>query len=131
MKESRFQQLLENYGNFLAASSGVGSPYGGLFALFHLTHISAGQITMTIQYVGDQHNLLEQAVDAIRLDDLDHVGQIFPVGYHHYLGPSISIRRMPWLEATQILNSSGPNQRGKYKSAYMIKPFADSQIEVA
>jgi FAD/FMN-containing dehydrogenase len=29
---------------------------------------------------------------------------------------------MPWLEATQILDGSGPNQRGKYKSAYMTAP---------
>jgi hypothetical protein len=36
---------------------------------------------------------------------------------------------MPWIEATQTLNGSGPNQRGKYKSAYMTKPFPDDQID--
>jgi hypothetical protein len=35
---------------------------------------------------------------------------------------------MPWIEATQTLNGSGANQRGKYKSAYMTKPFPDDQI---
>jgi hypothetical protein len=39
------------------------------------------------------------------------------------------IRRMPWLECTQTLNGSGPNQRGKYKSAYMKKAFPESQVE--
>ena len=37
-------------------------------------------------------------------------------------------RLMPWVHATQTLNPSGPNQRGKYKSAYMIKPFPPQQI---
>ena len=37
-------------------------------------------------------------------------------------------RRMPWLQATQTLNGSGPNQRGKYKSAYMITPFPARQV---
>ena len=41
-----------------------------------------------------------------------------------------TVRRMPWIEATQTLNGSGPNQRGKYKSAYMKKPFPQPQIDV-
>lgn len=32
-------------------------------------------------------------------------------------------------EAVQTLNGSGPNQRGKYKSAYMRKPFPRDQVE--
>jgi berberine-like enzyme len=38
--------------------------------------------------------------------------------------------KMPWLDVTQTLNGSGANQRGKYKSAYMIEPFPEQQIEV-
>ena len=32
-------------------------------------------------------------------------------------------------EAVQIMNSSGPNQRGKYKSAYVCKKFPQEQID--
>jgi galactose mutarotase-like enzyme len=34
-----------------------------------------------------------------------------------------------YYEAVQTMNSSGPNQRGKYKSAYMAKKFPDAQIQ--
>jgi len=33
----------------------------------------------------------------------------------------------PFYQSTQTINSSGPNQRGKYKSAYMIQSFPDDQ----
>jgi hypothetical protein len=42
--------------------------------------------------------------------------------------PTTTRRTMPWLQATQTLNGSGPNQRGKYKSAYMRRPFPDSHV---
>ena len=38
-------------------------------------------------------------------------------------------RALPWLYATQLLDGSGPNQRGKYKSAYMLEPFPSDQID--
>ena len=38
-------------------------------------------------------------------------------------------RVMPWLTATQALNSSGENRCGKYKSAYLRKPFTERQID--
>lgn len=36
----------------------------------------------------------------------------------------------PFYALTETINGSGPNQRGKYKSAYMIKDFPDNQIDV-
>ena len=42
--------------------------------------------------------------------------------------PTTTRRIMPWVEATQTLNGIGPNQRGKYKSAYLRKPFPDEQV---
>ena len=38
-------------------------------------------------------------------------------------------RFMPWLTATQALDSSGENRCGKYKSAYLRKPFTSAQID--
>lgn len=38
-----------------------------------------------------------------------------------------SVLRYGWLEAAQTLNGSGPNQRGKYKSAYMKENFTPEE----
>ena len=38
-------------------------------------------------------------------------------------------RKLPWLTATQAINSSGEKRCGKYKSAYLRRPFSPAQIE--
>lgn len=131
--EDEFIKLVQNYGGFFEANSGVGSPYSGLFALLHLTRVAAEQVTLTVQYVGDEPWRLDEFLAAMR-SGLDHqkvriVAPRVPVGYHHLVARTTDVRRMPWLECTQTLNGSGPNQRGKYKSAYMKKAFPESQIE--
>jgi len=42
---------------------------------------------------------------------------------------SDAAQHVTYLEALQTLNGSGPNQFGKYKSAYMKKTFPASQAE--
>lgn len=59
----------------------------------------------------------------------DPVPQVFAVGRHHFPSRTNEIQRLPWLYATQTLDGSGPNQRGKYKSAYMREPFPRHQID--
>lgn len=130
MTQELFTELVNNYGDFLKDHSEVGSPYAGLFALLHLTQRAAGQIVLTVQYVGDNSNLLDEFMAKMQLTGLDHVAQRVPVGYHHMVHNAAQPRKMPWIEATQTLNGSGPNQRGKYKSAYMIEPFPEKQIDV-
>jgi hypothetical protein len=44
-------------------------------------------------------------------------------------GGTTTITSLPWLQATQWLNGSGKNQRGKYKSAYMKAAFPEHQIK--
>ena len=44
------------------------------------------------------------------------------------MAETTDIQQLPWLFATQTLNGSGPN-RGKYKSAYMLRAFPEHQIE--
>jgi len=39
------------------------------------------------------------------------------------------IKDLLWFDAVRILNGSGPNQKGKYKSAYMRKGFPPEQIK--
>ena len=128
--QDSFSELVTNYGNFFQQNSGVGSSYQGLFALLHLTKQAAGsQIVLTAQNVGDNPELIAEFIDAIRISGVEHGAQRVSVGYHHFVPNAAQARVMPWLEATQTLNPSGPNQRGKYKSAYMIQPFPSGQIE--
>lgn len=125
-----FTELVTNYGSFLSQHSQVDSPYKGLFALLHLTQKAAPQIVLTVQNVGEDRAMVDEFIEAIRLSGVDHGPQKFSVGYHHLVPAADRPRTMPWLEATQTLDPSGPNQRGKYKSAYMIEPFPARQIEV-
>jgi FAD/FMN-containing dehydrogenase len=126
----QFARIVTGYGDFLARHSAPGSEYDGLFGLLHLTNKAAGQIVLTAQYVGRDDAPLRSFLHAMQVDDLPHVPQSVPVGFHHMVVQSADVRTMPWLQATQTLNGSGPNQRGKYKSAYMKKPFPKRQIEV-
>lgn len=123
----QFTRLLQNFGQFFTAHSAPGDPYQDLFSLLHLTHSSALQIVMTTQYVGEQMRLLDEFLAAISEGVASYVPQIAPVG-HHLLITQDNYRTMPWLEATQTLNGSGPNRRGKYKSAYMLRPFPQNQV---
>jgi FAD/FMN-containing dehydrogenase len=129
LDETRFAALVGNYGEFLVANSEVGSPFAGLFALLHLSQRAAGQIGLTVQYVGDEPWRLDEFADAMGADLPAATWQRVPLGYHSLPKPSTTVQRMPWLYATQTLNGIGPNRRGKYKSAYMKQPFPARQVE--
>lgn len=134
LTEDAFARLVGNYGEFLAANSDVDSPYDGLFALLHLTQRAphpqpSTQVVLTAQYVGRRTELLRDFARAVCDGLPPAVGQRAPVGWHHFALPTTDVRALPWLFATQTLNGSGPNRRGKYKSAYMKRPFPASQVE--
>ncbi|TAK76134.1 MAG: FAD-binding protein, partial [Gammaproteobacteria bacterium] len=54
---------------------------------------------------------------------------------HHTRGgleladPLADATRLDWLYLTQLLNGSGSNQRGKYKSSYQIGNFTQTEID--
>jgi FAD/FMN-containing dehydrogenase len=129
-----FTNLLKAYGEFLVRHGGVRSPYLGLFTLLHLPQYAdaSSEIVLTAQEVPGGSAEFGEGIDALR-NALKHVisHATTPTGAagHQHLAPSANRQRMPWLYATQSLNGSGPNRRGKYKSAYMLKSFPDSQIE--
>jgi len=108
-----FATLLRNYGRFMAAHSSPASPFAGLFSLLKLFHHSAGQISMITQAAGPAFGLLPTF--------LADIGRGVP-------GGTTTMETLPWLQASQTLNGSGPNQRGKYKSAYMKTAFPEDQI---
>ena len=108
-----FATLFRNYGRFMAAHSSPASPFAGLFSLLKLFHHSAGQISMITQAAGPAFGLLPSF--------LADIGHGVP-------GGTTTTETLPWLQASQTLNGSGPNQRGKYKSAYMKTAFPEDQI---
>jgi FAD/FMN-containing dehydrogenase len=130
MTQKQFTLLVELYGTFFREHSSADSPYDGLFALLHLTHKTASQIVVTAQYVGDEPKRLDEFIAYMSHAELpDPVPQVYAVGRHHFPSRTNEIQRLAWLYATQTLNGSGPNQRGKYKSAYMREPFPKHQID--
>jgi FAD/FMN-containing dehydrogenase len=131
LTEDDFAQLVGTYGAFLEQNSGVDSPYDGLFTLLHLTHNAASQIVLTAQYVGDEPKRLGDVTDFMHASGLRArpVPQTHAVGRHYFPLGTMEVHRLPWLYATQTLDGSGANQRGKYKSAYMKKAFPRPQIE--
>jgi FAD/FMN-containing dehydrogenase len=111
------------------------------FSLLKLTHVSAGQLGMVVQAVSpegatllDHHGDVERryAEAARRFGAIvDHTPLRNPLGGHPGwtaapLGTE-SVQHVTYLEALQTMNGSGPNQFGKYKSAYMNKAFPPNQ----
>lgn len=129
--EGAFRTLIEYFGEFFAAESAPGNEAGALFSLLHLTQCTgpSSQIVLTTQIAEPQSSAFEEFAAGIR-EGLPPTAQPRgPVGHHGVAGSSFSERILPWLFATQALNGDTPNQFGKYKSAYMNKPFPATQIE--
>ena len=116
LDETAFTTLLRNYGGWLAANSAPDSPGRRLFGLLKLSHVSAGTVSLTTQATGADPALLDGFLGAL------------DAGMPAAALPTTTRRTLPWIQATQTLNGSGPNQRGKYKSAYLRRPFPDRQI---
>ena len=112
------------------------------FSLLKLTHVSAGQLGMTVQAVSPEGaTLLDHRAEVERRYTetrrrfaaiVDHTPLRYPLGGHPgwmtALPGSESVQTVTYLEALQTMNSSGPNQFGKYKSAYMNKGFPANQV---
>jgi hypothetical protein len=113
------------------------------FTLLKLTHVAANQLGMTLQVASlpgmsydvhcqnasDRAQTLKENFEQV----LPAVHLIQPLGGHPgYMSStssSLTEQHLTYLEAVQTLNGSGPNQFGKYKSAYMKKGFPADQIE--
>lgn len=129
-----FTTLVSNYGQFFADHSAPDDPYAGLFTLFKLTHRSNGKIGLISQMDATRPDSEQMLMDFLKVitTDVPARGTPFDVRMGEH-APMLELhdrpRRLPWIQATQTLNGSGDNQRGKYKSAYMRRPFRNSEIE--
>ena len=113
------------------------------FSLLKLNHVAAKQIGLIIQLAsapgvdeGEHRQRAEASVERAKA----RFGEIVPSvalekplgghpGYMTTMPASDSAQHVTYLEALQTLNGSGPNQFGKYKSAYMKKPFPTPQVD--
>jgi FAD/FMN-containing dehydrogenase len=131
-----FARLVGNFGRFCADNSDAGSEYADLFSMLKLTHRKAGKIGLITQVDATNPAAGRDRLDAFlaHIEDgagLERAELDVGLGEHPQIrGMHDEPRLMPWIEATQTLNGSGDNRRGKYKSAYMRKPFPDDQIQV-
>ena len=113
------------------------------FSLLKLNHVSNGQIGLILQMVsargvGEREHRLRAERSTQRTKALfDRIAPTVPLekplgghpGYMTTLPASDAAQHVTYLEALQTLNGSGPNQFGKYKSAYMKKPFPAKQVD--
>jgi hexose oxidase len=105
------------------------------FGLLKLAHQQAGKVSLVAQMTYNAPTQdrtlraeLQRALDKFGLakDATPPAGPI--VGHPVFIATPKSYQNLRWIEAVQTLNGSGPNQKGKYKSAYMRKDFPDDQI---
>jgi hypothetical protein len=108
------------------------------FGLFALNHKSAGEMHLTIQTVvneGEDAGAVKEQYVTPLLDTLMNVHPYTlmtrPGLAHqgHFFQNAASTMDYTFYEAVQLLNGSGSNQRGKYKSAYMRKAFPSGQVK--
>ncbi|RTQ34988.1 FAD-binding oxidoreductase [Variovorax gossypii] len=141
MTPERFTALLTTYGDYWA-TRGKSPDTWGMFSLLKLTHRSAGQIVMLTQFCNPDGTCNDLTVLNDFLDRFRACAPVPAKGRAPGVGPAPqrdagqllcskphTVTRYDWLTATQYLNGSGDNQRGKYKSAYMKQNFSAREAQ--
>ncbi|MFC7421255.1 FAD-dependent oxidoreductase [Iodobacter arcticus] len=136
MTEANFARLLAEYADFVATM-----PLND-FSLLKLNHVSAKQIGLLLQIASPAGSTFHQHCQHAQAR-IQQVQQRFdriapttvirqPMGGHpgwmSVRPASADAQHLTYLEALQTLNGSGPNQFGKYKSAYMKAAFPEEQV---
>ncbi|TDD80885.1 FAD-binding oxidoreductase [Actinomadura darangshiensis] len=128
-----FTSLLTAFGTYFRDNQDPSTAAGKLFAMLVLNHFSNGQIGLLAQVDIDDPGGRAAMKEFIEKVD----GGIGPkatamrtsMGERPTVAQAQIPRDMPWLTATQALDSSGEDQCGKYKSAYISKPFDAAQMD--
>lgn len=137
LDRGRFAALLAAYADFVVEMPETD------FSLLKLNHVSAGQIGLVLQTVSapgvGYRAHRERAESSLHRAKalFDRIAPSTPLqkplgghpGYMTTLPASDAAQHVTYLEALQTLNGSGPNQFGKYKSAYMKRAFPGNQVE--
>jgi FAD/FMN-containing dehydrogenase len=120
----------------------------GLATKLELRHRSSGLHTLGIHYVDenggvDNRGPFDDFLETMLRVIPDARESLMPVEVYHAprsahpterkigsLGQALAVtRRMDWLPFTQLVNGSGENQHGRYKSAYQKGAFTDTVID--
>ncbi len=130
-KPKDFTRLLRNFGEFFAAHSGPQEQvYQDLFSILKLTHKTNGNLVLSSHWMRDDTAPLDAYLAAMQRGLSTRPTVVSDLAAGVEFEPAVQKRRqMPWFQETMTVNGSGPNQRGKYKSAYHRKPFTDQQID--
>lgn len=133
---NRFADLLAAYAEVVVAMPETD------FGLLKLNHVSNGQVGLIVQMVsapgvGAREHRQRAELSTQRFKTMfDRIAPTVPLekplgghpGSMTTMPASEAAQHVTYLEALQTLNGSGPNQFGKYKSAYMKKPFPADQV---
>lgn len=132
-----------------ATSTILSKANGGLFTLLKLNHVDSNpKVILAIQYTGRDGMVGDYERDAPFNDFLCAINSAAPGHgklYDGFVLPNIAPRPhsmagsaitkaspgllMDWFYITQMINTSGNNQRGKYKSAYQVDNFTDAECD--
>lgn len=144
MTAARLKLVLDRYVEFASQDDNRASS-----GKFQIMHSAAGESQMTIHtaYFNDtdkneakafHHNLEVELgtlcpVSPCSTSLAGHAGYWYRPARPKNTGEEDAVKDsttdFPFYEATQTMNPSGPNQRGKYKSAYMKTKFPQEQID--
>ncbi|TDB87916.1 FAD-binding protein [Actinomadura sp. KC216] len=128
-----FVHLLTAFGTYFRDHQDPSTAAGKLFGILVLNHVCNGQIGLFAQVDVDDPG--GPAAMKEFLERVDGGIGATATAMRTSMGERPTVahmqipRVMPWLTATQTLDSSGEDQCGKYKSAYIRKPFDPTQID--
>ncbi|WP_266019363.1 FAD-binding protein [Brucella intermedia] len=143
-----FLEFLKRYAQFYKDSDKKPDTYG-LFSMLKLTTYQSGKIALTVQYCDSNGTVankkpLNDFLNKLKGTESAHPVEIVPLDSHMGFteipmvtasGADAAVKldgglaEMDWLNATQTVNGSGPNRRGKYKSSYMKDEFTQKEAD--
>lgn len=150
--QAKFGDFLKAYWQWFSSNDGnwnstdITKANGGLFTLLKLQHRSTGNINLVVQYTGTDGRVDGTGQSTPFTDFVDTMNKaagvtpfVIDTAIRHGAIPDTEnkkpfrdaigdARLMDWLYATQTINGSGANQRGKYKSAYQNANFGNTEI---
>lgn len=120
----------------------------GLATKLEMRHQNTGNVTLDVHYVDKDGGLNDRAafddfvtamLNAIGIPATECLSQL-PTTHLPRSNPAgrtinslstalAATRQMDWLHCQQTLNGSGPNQRGRYKSAYQTGVFTPTVLQ--
>lgn len=135
--EDSFRRLIGNFADWQVRNQDPDSPAAGLFATLQVNHRSNGQIGMMTQVDGsvpDAESVLAEFLDEVCAGVEVPTGPVTTSMGDYLPRPQLATpRRLPWLQATQMLATgtptlTNPSLRAKYRSGYLRATLSDDQI---